>query len=63
MRKFMLIWLFALVPIFSYAQNLTEHLCFMSIPINGTITQFQSKLQSKGCVLDCICVYKKSINL
>ena len=52
MRKFMLIWLFALVPIFSYAQNLTEHLCFMSIPINGTITQFQSKLQSKGCVLD-----------
>lgn len=28
-----------------------KHLEFMGIPINGTITSFQSKLQSKGCSL------------
>ncbi len=28
-----------------------KHLEFMGIPINGTITSFQTKLQAKGCTL------------
>lgn len=52
MRKIMFLWLFALVSVFGYAQNLSEHLSFMGIPINGTITQFQTKLQAKGCLLN-----------
>lgn len=52
MRKIMFLWLFALVSVLGYAQNLSEHLSFMGIPINGTITQFQTKLQAKGCVLN-----------
>lgn len=52
MRKFMFLWLFAFVSVIGYAQNLSEHLSFMGIPINGTITQFQTKLQAKGCVLN-----------
>lgn len=47
-----MLWLFAIVSIVSFAQNTTEHLKFMGIPINGTITQFQSKLLAKGCTLD-----------
>ena len=34
------------------AQAQTEHLSFMGIPLNGTIDQFQAKLQSKGCRQD-----------
>lgn len=52
MKKFVFIWLFAFVSVLCYSQNLTEHLSFMGIPINGTITQFQIKLQGKGCVVD-----------
>lgn len=52
MKKIFFIWLFALVTIGAFSQNVAEHLSFMGIPINGTITQFQSKLQGKGCVLD-----------
>lgn len=52
MRKIVFVWLLALVPIFCYSQNLTEHLSFMGIPINGNIALFQSKLQGKGCVLN-----------
>lgn len=52
MKKFIFVWLFAFVSMLCYAQNLTEHLSFMGIPINGTITQFQAKLQGKGCVVD-----------
>lgn len=36
----------------AFSQNVAEHLSFMGIPINGTVTQFQNKLLSKGCVLD-----------
>lgn len=52
MKKTIMLWLFAIVSIVSFAQNTTEHLKFMGIPINGTITQFQSKLLAKGCTLD-----------
>lgn len=52
MKKFIFVWLFAFVSMLCHAQNLTEHLSFMGIPINGTITQFQAKLQGKGCVVD-----------
>lgn len=54
MKKIFFVWLLALVSILGYAQNLTEHMSFMGIPINGTITQFQTKLQGKGCALDRI---------
>ena len=52
MKKTIMLWLFAIVSIVSFAQNTTEHLKFMGIPINGTITQFQSKLLAKGCTLN-----------
>ena len=38
MKKIFFVWLLALVSILGYAQNLTEHMSFMGIPINGTIT-------------------------
>lgn len=48
MRKYV----FLLVSLFiTFAiQAQTEHLKFMGIPLNGTITQFQSKLATKGLV-------------
>lgn len=52
MKKIFILWLFAMISIASLAQNTTEHLSYMGIPITGTITQFQSKLQAKGCSLD-----------
>ena len=32
------------------AQSVQEHLKFAGIPINGTITQFQSKLITRGTI-------------
>lgn len=52
MKKFVFVWLLAFVSMLGYSQNLTEHLSFMGIPINGTIIQFQTKLQAKGCFQD-----------
>lgn len=52
MKKIIMLWLFAFISVVSFAQNTTEHLNYMGIPINGTITQFQAKLQAKGCSLD-----------
>lgn len=52
MKKLIMLWLFAIISIVGLAQNTTEHLNYMGIPINGTITQFQAKLQAKGCSLD-----------
>ena len=52
MKKFIMLWLFAVISVVSLAQNTTEHLNYMGIPITGTITQFQAKLQTKGCTLD-----------
>ena len=47
MKKLIMLWLFAIISIISFAQNTTEHLRYMGIPITGTITQFQTKLQTK----------------
>lgn len=52
MKKIIMLWLFAIISVVSFAQNTTEHLSYMGIPITGTITQFQTKLQAKGCTLD-----------
>lgn len=43
--RLILIGLFSIV---SFSLN-AKHLEFMGIPITGTITSFQTKLQSKGC--------------
>lgn len=53
MKKIMLLILTCLFafPIFSVAQG-QEHLRFMGIPLNGTISQFQAKLQAKGVRYD-----------
>lgn len=50
MKKLVITLLFSLVTLLSYAQ--TEHVQFMGIPINGTINQFQQKLQAKGIKYD-----------
>ena len=52
MKKIIMLWLFAIISIVGIAQNTTEHLSYMGIPITGTITQFQAKLQAKRCSLD-----------
>ena len=52
MKKIIMLWLFAIISIVGIAQNSTEHLSYMGIPITGTITQFQAKLQAKRCSLD-----------
>lgn len=46
MRKIIIFTLSVLFSVASFAQK--EHLKFMGIPLNGTITQFQAKLQAKG---------------
>ncbi len=53
MKKIMLLLLTCLFafPILSVAQG-QEHLKFMGIPLDGTITQFQAKLQAKGVNYD-----------
>lgn len=48
-RIICMMWL-ALAATLAFAQS--EHLKFMGFPIDGTITQFQSKLLGKGCSLD-----------
>ena len=50
MKKVLLIFLSCLFSIILHAQ--TEHLKFMGIPLNGSITAFQSKLQAKGIRYD-----------
>lgn len=48
--KRLLLFLFTFFAIGLYAQG--DHLKFMGIPLNGTITQFQNKLLGKGVALD-----------
>jgi len=50
MRKLFLLFLFVYSCAFVHAQQ--EHLKFMGIPLNGTITQFQAKLKNKGLSYD-----------
>ena len=35
MKKLIMLWLFAIISIISFAQNTTEHLSYMGIPITG----------------------------
>lgn len=46
MKKTLLLLMTCLMALTMQAQK--EHLKFMGIPLNGTITTFQTKLQSKG---------------
>lgn len=46
MKKITLLTICILFSLLGYAQK--EHLTFMGIPLNGTIAQFQVKLQNKG---------------
>ena len=50
MKKTIILLLCCFLTISLYAQK--EHLKFMGIPLNGTITQFQQKLQAKGVRYD-----------
>ena len=50
MKKTLLVILCCLFSITIQAQ--TEHLKFMGIPLNGSITAFQTKLQAKGIKYD-----------
>ena len=45
-KLFLLLVITLFVSVGAMAQ--TEHLKFMGIPLNGTITQFQNKLKAKG---------------
>lgn len=50
MKRFLILLILCLVVFLSQAQ--TGHLKFSGIAIDGTITQFQSKLMSKGYVIN-----------
>ncbi len=50
MKRKLLVILCCLFSIMTQAQ--TEHLKFMGIPLNGSITAFQTKLQAKGIKYD-----------
>ena len=50
MKKLSLFLLVTLFVLPAIAQK--EHLKFMGIPLNGTITQFQNKLAAKGIKVD-----------
>lgn len=47
MKKYLTLILFVLMSITAAAQ----HMKFMGIPLNGTIAQFTTKLQSKGITI------------
>lgn len=51
MRKIILSFCCLLISLTAIAQT-NAHLKFMGIPITGNITQFQTKLVSKGCSFD-----------
>lgn len=52
MKRLYTILLGLTLTIAIFAQATPPHLKFMGIPIDGTITQFQAKLQAKGCTYD-----------
>ena len=49
MKRFLTFLCCLLIAVASFAQNANQHLKFMGVPINGSITQFQAKLVAKGC--------------
>lgn len=50
MKRSLLSTLFLFLSLICFAQN--DHLTFAGIPINGTIDQFQKKLEAKGYTYD-----------
>lgn len=52
MRKILSLLAMLLACTAMFAQATEQHVKFMGIPLNGTITQFQSKLLAKGCTYD-----------
>lgn len=58
-------WLISIICFFCstvlYAQN--YHLLFLGIPIDGTITEFQEKLEEKGILYDARASKMLSIGL
>ena len=54
MKKAILLTLFCITSMIAFSQSEGTHLKFMGIELDGTITEFQKKLEAKGCVLDPI---------
>ena len=52
MKRFLTFLCCLLIAVVSFAQTANEHLKFMGVPITGTITQFQSKIATKGVQYD-----------
>ena len=50
MKRITFLIMFVTMAVFATAQ--TDHLTFMGIPLDGTITQFQAKLAKKGIKYD-----------
>lgn len=48
MKKFIFSLLFAVTTLTSLAQTDSEHLLFKSVPINGTLNEYVSKMKSAG---------------
>lgn len=51
MKKLLTLILFLAIAATAFSKSV-NHMKFMGIPINGTITQFQAKLTAKGCTHD-----------
>lgn len=54
MKKTVVIIFLLVSSLFAFAQSESEHLKFMGIELDDTITEFQKKIEAKGCVLDPI---------
>lgn len=48
MKRNLFLLLFAIVTLSTFAQTTSEHLTFKGVPIDGTLTEFVSKLKQKG---------------
>ena len=50
MKRNLFLLLFAIATLSTFAQTTSEHLTFKGVPIDGTLTEFVSKLKQKGQV-------------
>ena len=48
MKRNLFLLLFAIATLSTFAQTTSEHLTFKGVPIDGTLTEFVSKLKQKG---------------
>ena len=48
MKRNLFLLLFAIATLSTFAQTTSEHLIFKGVPIDGTLTEFVSKLKQKG---------------